>query len=138
MKKVLCASVLMVVMLLTAKLYAGTATIIYTEPNTNQAGNTLTNLKETTIYWKQDGGVEQSVKVPASAPTGGATINKNITIADPPLCGTTSVVVQVTASNTNTTNFESVRSAPVTGTKTADATGCSTPNAPFNIQITIQ
>ena len=106
MKKALFAVLLLVATVLIGSWsYAGTATITYTEPNTNQAGNTLTNLKETTIYWKQDGGIEQSVKVPASAPTGGATITRNITVADPPLCSSTSIVVQVTASNTNTTNL---------------------------------
>lgn len=138
MKKFLCALAVFLFPLVSLTAYAGTATITYTEPSTNAAGNPLTNLKETTIYWKQDTGAEVAVKVPASAVSGGGAISKVLTIADPPLCGSTTVTVQVTASNTNTTNFESTRSAAVSGTRAASTTGCSTPNAPFNIQITIE
>lgn len=136
MKKILLAVTLMVGM--SSMSYAGTATISYTEPSTNVAGNPLTNLKETTIYWKQDGGAEQVVKVPAASANGGTPLAKNIVIADPVLCGATTVTVQVSASNTNVTNFESARSAVASGTKVGSVVGCTTPNAPFNITITIQ
>jgi len=135
-KKILLAVMLMVGVASVS--YAGTATITYTEPSTNQAGNALTNLKETTVYWKQDAGAEQSIKVPASALSGGGVITKVITIVDPPLCGSTIVTAQVSASNTNVTNFESVRSGVVSGTKSANQTGCTVPNSPFNLTITVQ
>jgi hypothetical protein len=135
MKKLLVACLLCLFPIVS---YAGTATITYTEPSVNQAGNPLTNLKETTIYWKQDGGAEQAVKVPAVLPTGAGVITKVITIADPTVCGSTTVTVQVTASNTNVTNFESVRSAAVSGSKSGSGVGCNIPNAPFNLTITLQ
>jgi hypothetical protein len=122
----------------TTAMAASSVTLQYTEPSTNQAGNPLTNLKETTIYLKQDGGVEQIIKVPASGPAGGGAIVKTTPINDPPLCGSTTVVAQVTASNTLVTNFESPRSAQATGTKAANTAGCALPNAPFNLTITIQ
>lgn len=130
-------AVIMFVCVMASQAMAGTAQITYTEPNANVAGNPLTNLKETTIYWKQDGGAEQTVKVPASAPTGGGSISKVITIADPPLCGSTSVAVQASASNTNTTGFESARTAVVTGTKSNIPPTCALPNAPFNLTVTL-
>lgn len=139
MKKMLCAVVMLMGLMGMANMsYAGTATLAYTEPSQNAAGNPVLNLKETTIYLRQDGGVEQVIKVPASALTGGGAITKVVTIADPPLCGSTTVTAQVSASNTNVTNFESVRSATVSATKAASTVGCATPNAPFNITITLQ
>jgi hypothetical protein len=117
--------------------YADTVTFTYTEPTQNQAGNPITNLKETTVYFSQNGGAEQIVKAPASALTGGGVITKVVTIASPLPCTSTTITAQVTASNTNVTNFESVRSGVVTGTRAAGTVGCSTPNAPFNLTITI-
>jgi hypothetical protein len=136
-KKMLCAVVMLMGLMGMANMsYAGTATLAYTEPSQNAAGNPLLNLKETTIYFKQDGGVEQVITVPAVA-TGGRAITRTVTFVDPPLCGSTTLSAQVSASNTNLTNFESVRSAVVTATKAASTVGCATPNAPSNITITI-
>lgn len=119
--------------------YAATVQITYVEPNKTQAGSPLTNLKETTIYYKQDNNAEQSIKVPASSMMGGGTIVKTFTVVDPSVCGKTTVTVQVTASNTNVTNFESVRSASVSATKDdSTASGCIIPNVPSGVTLTFQ
>lgn len=138
MKKILCAVVMLMGLMGLANVsYADTVTFVYTEPTQNVAGNPVTNLKETTVYFKQDGGLEQIVKAPASALTGGGVITKVVTIVTPLPCTSTTITAQVTASNTNVTNFESARSGVVTATKPASTVGCSTPNAPFNLTITI-
>lgn len=143
MKKVFIMGVSIVAVLLSLTVMsmaqaASSVTLTYTEPSTNQAGNPITNLKETTIFLKQDGGVEQIIKVPASKPAGGGAIVKTAPINDPPLCGSTTIVAQVTASNTNVANFESPRSTQASAVKTASQTGCATPNGPSNLIITIQ
>lgn len=139
MKKVLWIGLFVMVMLSTVMVYAATTlTVQYTEPSVNQAGNPLTNLKETTIYYKQDAGVEQVVKVPASKPAGGGAISRVITVNDPALCATTTITVQASASNTNTTGFESPRTGAVSATKNAVVAGCTVPNGPSGLVITIQ
>ena len=137
MKKILCAVAIVMLMGMANVSYAGTMTAVYTEPTQNVAGNPITNLKETTIYFRQDGGAEQTVKVPATASVGGGVITRVITIVDPLPCTSTTVTAQVSSSNTNVTNFESVRSAVVSATKPASTVGCGIPNAPFNLTITI-
>jgi len=117
---------------------ATNVTVIYQEPSTNAAGNLLTNLKETTIYWKQDGGLEQKITVPASNPNGGALVNRTFSVNDPPVCGSTVVTAQASASNTNATNFESVRTGSASATKNVSGDpACSTVNPPGNLTITI-
>lgn len=138
MKKFVSFVILALLVAVSSVAMAATLTVVYQEPATTVAGTTLFNLKETTIYWKQDGGAEHVVTVPASNPSGGALRTTNITVADPPTCGSTSVTVQVTASNTNATNFESVRTAAVSATKNVSGDpACSTPVAPFNLTITL-
>lgn len=129
--------VFMSIMFMAQNVFAAMAQVTYTEPTQNQAGNSLTNLKETSIYYRIDGGLEQTLKVPASSLSGGGAISRNITIPDPPICGVVTISAQVSASNTNTTNFESPRTTVVSTTKSNVTPGCSISNAPSNLTITI-
>lgn len=133
MKKVMLSVMLSMLMVGTAM--AGTATIQYTEPTVTVAGTPLTNLKETTVYWKQDAGVEQIIKVPASSVNGGAQISRVVTFVDPTVCTSTVISAVITAANI--LNVESARTASVQAIKAGDTTGCAIPNAPTNLRVTI-
>lgn len=127
--------VLIAVLFTAASAMAGTATVQYAEPAVTVAGTPLTNLKETTIYWKQDNGVEQAIKVPAVTATGNNQISRGVSFTDPALCASTTVTVAVTASNTS--NVESARTSPVSVTTTNSSPGCAVPNSPTNLRVTI-
>lgn len=115
--------------------YAASVTVEYDEPSTNLAGNPLTNLRDTVIYYRQDNGIEQSLVVPATAVSGGGHISQRVTLADPPLCGSTMVSVQVSARTL--ANVESQRTETVSATIMSNAVGCNVPSAPSNVIITI-
>ena len=125
------------ILFVASDVFADTVQFSYTEPTKTVEGKPLTALKEVTIYWKQDNGVEQIVRIPASAPTGGGQMSKTVTIANAPLCGSTTIVAQATASNTNATDFESVRTPQISKVKSNIPLSCSTPNEPSSLTLTI-
>jgi len=116
---------------------AATVTVTYTEPAQTVSGSPITNLKETAIFWKQDAKAEVKIVVPASKPTGGGAVSRVITIADPPVCGLTTVVVSATASDT--AGNESARATPVSATRDNSKTAeCAKAKPPTNLTIIIQ
>jgi hypothetical protein len=115
---------------------AATITATYLEPSTAIGGVPLTSLSKTTLYWKQDGGAEQTVDVPASKGSGGGNITKTFTVADPPACGKSTIVVSVSATNVS---GEGPRSNTVSVTKDlTGSAGCLKPKGPTGLTLTIE
>jgi len=130
-------AVMVAVFLLSGAAMAATVTVTYTEPSQTVGGSPITNLKETAIFWKQDAKAEVKLVVPATKATGGGAITRTITVADPPVCGLTTITATATA--TDTAGNESVRSAPVSTTRDNSKTpACAKAKAPSNLTITIQ
>lgn len=124
-------------LVLPAVTQAGTATATYTEPTTAIDGSPLSDLTQTTLYWKQDAGAEQKLVVPATKPQGGGAITKTFAYVSPGPCASTTLSAQVTASNAK----ESTRSPLVTSTRTGtpppgDST-CSAPVGPGSVTLTL-
>ena len=116
---------------------ATTVTVTYTEPSQTVGGSPITDLKEIAIYLKQDAKAEVRIAVPATKASGGGNGSKVITVADPPVCGST--VVSVTAAAVNTTGLEGPRAGPVSTTRDVSKLGdCLKLKAPSNLTITIQ
>ena len=116
--------------------YAATATISYIEPATFVNGAPLTDLKEVELAWKQDNGAEVLLRVPATKPSGGGTVSKTITFADPPVCGTTTV--SVTAVAVNLAGARSEKAGPATTVRdVSKLPDCVKPKFPTGLTITI-
>lgn len=84
MRKMLIIPILL---LFIGNLYALTASPVgtevsveYTEPSTNNDGSPLIDLDHTTVYYDIGSGAVEANQVPASSPSGGATITTSITI----------------------------------------------------------
>lgn len=90
---------------LTADKTGTEVTIQYDEPTKNEDDSPLTDLDKTTIYYE-----DQSVDVPASAPTGGGHIVQVVTVASQPH---TERDISFTATATDDSGNESVPSVPV-------------------------
>lgn len=116
---------------------AGTGTSAYTEPTMTEAGTALTALANTTIYWKQDAGMEQKIVVPATKSTGGGAIAQPFTYVSPGACTSTTVSTQVTASNTKESARSAVLSVTKAGTPPPGDPTCLTPGAPSAITLTL-
>lgn len=133
-------AVLMIVLamiILSGTAFAATVTIEYIEPGQNNDGTPLTDLKEVQLKWKQDAGIEQLITVPATSPAGGKAVIKDMTVADPPVCGKT--VISVTAEAVDTSGNHSPKAGPVTAVRdVSQAVACQTPKAPTNLKIVIK
>lgn len=116
---------------------AGTGTSAYTEPTMTEAGTALTALANTTIYWKQDAGLEQKIVVPATTPAGGGAISHTFTYVSPGACASTTVSTQVTASNAKESVRSPVLSVTKAGTPPPGDPTCLTPSSPGGITLTL-
>lgn len=135
--RIVSAAVLAAIVLSGTAMAATTVTVTYTEPSQTVGGSPVTNLKETAIFWKQDAKAEVKLVVPASKATGGGAVSKVITVADPPVCGLTTITVSATA--TSLDGIESDRAIPVSTTRDNSKTAaCTKFKAPSNLTITIQ
>jgi len=115
---------------------ATTVTVSYIEPSQSVGGQPITDLKEIVVYLKQDAGAEVPHKFPATKATGGGSVTKVITVADPPVCGKTTI--SVTATAVDTSNNESVRAGPVSTVRdVSQLPACLKPKEPTNLKITI-
>ncbi len=115
---------------------ATTVTVTYIEPSQTVGGDPITNLKEITLYLKQDSGIEQKIVVPATKASGGGTVSKIIAVNDPSVCKTTTITVHATASNT--IGNESARAGPASVVKSAVTPDCGKSKAPTNLTITVE
>ena len=129
---------LVIIMVLSASVSeAWDITVKYTEPAQTLGGAVLANLKETVIYYKQDATVEKSVIVPATKAAGGGVITKVITVAEPPQCGKSTVLVAAEARNTATPQGISPRTAAVSVAKDISTTAaCIGPRTPSGLTVT--
>ena len=129
-------SVMLAVIVTSVSYAATTVTISYIEPSQSVGGQPLTDLKEIVIYLKQDAGAEVPHKFPATKATGGGSVSKVITVADPPACGKSTITAFATA--VDTSNNESTRAGPVSTVRdVSQTTECKKPKFPTNLQITI-
>lgn len=99
-----------------ATVTGATVTVTYGEPTDNAPNNQgqvtpLTDLAGTAIYYDKGAGQVEAIQVPASGPTGGATITSQITI--PAVQGEEFDAI-ITATATDLSGNESAHSAPVT------------------------
>jgi len=135
--RIVSAAVLAAIVLSGTAMAATTVTVTYTEPSQTVGGSPITNLKETAIFWKQDAKAEVKLVIPASKPAGGGAVSRVITVADPPVCGLTTITVSATA--TATTGDESARATPVSTTRdNSKSAECVKLKSPSNLTITIQ
>lgn len=93
--------------------------ITITEPSKTQAGLPLTNYKQTNIKTSVNGGAFATLAVPATSPTGGGTVFRDITFATAPCAKTT---LDVKSSGVNTLNTEGVEATAVGSPVTVDRT----------------
>lgn len=116
--------------------YSATATISYIEPSAMVSGDPITDLKEIELAWKQDNGAETLLKVPATKATGGGSVSKVITFADPPACGKTTV--SVTAVAVNVAGLRSEKAGPATTVRdVSKLPECVKPKFPSGLTITL-
>lgn len=128
---------LLVILIAPISSFAAEALVTWIEPAQTKAGTPVTNLASIKLYFSIDGAAEQSLLVPASSPTGGQEGSRTLSFPDPPVCGSTTVVVFATAISTE--GLESERSNQAQTTRSvADTTDCNTTRAPSNLTITIQ
>lgn len=131
-------AVLMIVLamiILSGTAFAATVTAEYVEPGQNADGTPLTDLKEVQLKWRQDGGAEQTIVVP-SLPAGGKTVSKPFTVADPPVCGKTTI--SLTAEAVDLSDNHSPKAGPVTAVRdVSQLPACQIPKAPTNLKVTI-
>lgn len=133
---VMWLSVLISIMVVGMSYAATTVTVSYIEPSQSVGGQPITDLKEIVVYLKQDAGAEVPHKFPATKATGGGSVTKVITVADPPVCGKTTI--SVTATAVDTSNNESVRAGPVSTVRdVSQLPACLKPKEPTNLKITI-
>jgi len=129
-------SVMLVVAITSLSYAATTVTVSYIEPSATVGGQSITNLKEIVIYLKQDAGAEVAHRFPATKASGGGAVSKIITVADPPVCGKSTITVFATAVSTD--NLESLRAGPASTTRDVSTVGdCVKPKFPTNLQIII-
>ena len=129
-------SVMLVVIVTSMSYAATTVTISYIEPSQTVGGQPITNLKEIVVYLKQDAGAEVAHRFPATKASGGGAVSKVITVADPPVCGKSTITAFATA--VDTSNNESTRAGPVSTVRdVSQTTECKKPKFPTNLQITI-
>ena len=95
-----------------------TPTVAYTEPTTYTTGASLTDLKETHIYWKLGTGVETTIVVPASGVAGGAAVSSVAILAPILPCQTGTIQVAVTAVTTGGVESARALAAPLTANRT--------------------
>lgn len=89
-------------------------TVTYTEPTTNAdtPATLLDDLAFTNVYYQLDAGVAvKGPNVPATSPAGGGAISTQITV---PVVAGQRVNVTISATATDTSGNESVKSTPVT------------------------
>ena len=84
---------------------------IATEPTKKVGGAALDNYKHTNFKSSLNGGQFATITKPATAPTGGGTVNVDFTFVTS-ACGITTFTVK--ASGTNTLNAEGPETAPLT------------------------
>lgn len=129
-------SVMLAVVVTSMSYAATTVTISYIEPSQTVGGQPITNLKEIVIYLKQDTSAEIAHRFPATKASGGGAVSKVIAVADPPVCGKSTITAFATAVSTE--NLESLRAGPVSTTRDVSTVGdCVKPKFPTNLQIII-
>jgi len=64
----------------TATVTGAVVELAYEEPTVNTNGSALVDLDHTTIYYDMGSGPVEAMQVPASAPTGGATILQAVSV----------------------------------------------------------
>ena len=107
---------------------SGNANATYTEPSKNSDGSSLTDLKQTEVYYQiGTAAAVQAVVVPASKASGGGAVSTPLSVPVPAGVSTT---VSFWATAMDTAGNESAKSAVVT--KTFDLL---TPDVPLNFTI---
>jgi hypothetical protein len=110
---------LLTVTLLQAETCTGTTctyTAAGTEPATKVGGAPLNNLKQIVLTPKLNGVTQAPIVIPATAPTGGGTFSKALTIT-PTVCAVTTLSVDMQAENT-----VGAKSTAITASKSKDLT----------------